>query len=84
METDPDEVHERVVDVSPFGQEEAAAWAEFVEEEELLVTPQFPVVALGCLLLPLLPVLHLLGVRERNAVDALQGLGIRVTLPVGG
>lgn len=33
----PDELHEGVVDVGAAGQEEAAAGAELVEEEELLV-----------------------------------------------
>ena len=44
----------------------------------------FAVVSLGRLLLEVLPLLELLGVGEGHAVDALQGLGVRLTLPVGG
>lgn len=43
-----------------------------------------PVVSLGSLLLDLLPLLQLLGVGEGNPVDPLQGLSIRLALPVSG
>lgn len=36
----PDKLHEGVVDVGTAGQEEAAARAELVEEEELLILQQ--------------------------------------------
>ena len=41
-------------------------------------------VPFGGLLLEVLPLLELLGVGEGDAVDALEGLGVRLALPVGG
>ena len=42
-----DEFNEFVVDVRSLGQEEAAAWAEFMEEVELLLTAKLPMVTFG-------------------------------------
>ena len=42
-----DELNEFVVDVCPLGQEEAAAWAEFMEEVELLFTAKLLMVMFG-------------------------------------
>lgn len=73
-----------VVDVGALWLEEARAWAELVEEEEVLMHPDLAVVPLGGLLLEQLPLLHQLVVGEGDAVDPLQGLGLAVALPVGG
>ena len=42
-----DELNEFVVDVCSLGQEEAATWAEFMEEVELLLTAKLPMVTFG-------------------------------------
>jgi hypothetical protein len=42
------------------------------------------VISLGRFLLERLPLLQLLRVRERDAVDTLQRLGLGVSFPVGG
>jgi hypothetical protein len=44
-----DEVHEGVVDACAVGHEEARAWGERVEEEEVLLHAQVAVVTLLCL-----------------------------------
>ena len=79
-----DELHQHVVDVGASREEEAAAGTQLVEEEELLFPPQLAVVSLGGLLLEHLPLLQLLLVREGDAVDPLEGLSVRLALPVGG
>ena len=76
------ELHELVVDHGAFGIEEAASWTELMEEEEVLLLTDLSVVTLGSLLLEVLPLLQLLGIWERDTVDSLQALAVRVALPV--
>lgn len=78
------ELHQRVVDVCAARQEEAAARTQLVEEEQVLLPPQLAMVSLCSLFLEVLPFLELLGVRERDAVDPLQGLRIALPFPIGG
>jgi len=54
-----------------------------MEEEQLLLATDFAVITLSRLLLKFLPLLELLRVGERDAVDALQCLSVSLTLPVG-
>lgn len=79
-----DEVHQSVVDVSSLGEEEAAARAELVKEEQLLLAANFTVVALSSGGLNGLPLLQHLLVWEGNGIDTLQHFSVGVTLPVGG
>eukprot|EP01136_Pigoraptor_vietnamica_P037807 Opistho-1_new@106270 len=78
----PNQCNEFVVNAGPVRQEEAAAGAQLVEKVQLLLLANLAVVSLGRLLLQLLPLGELLGVRERNAVHALQRLGLSVAFPV--
>ena len=59
MGTYADEFNPCVVDVGTTWQEEARSWAELVEEEQLLLLANLAVVALGGLLLEVLPFLKL-------------------------
>jgi hypothetical protein len=79
-----DVVHELVVDARAVRHEEAGAGGELVEEEELLLGAEDAVVALLGLLDHEEVGLHLLRVREGDAVDALQGVVVGVAEPVGG
>mmetsp|Transcript_5306 Transcript_5306/g.16654 ORF Transcript_5306/g.16654 Transcript_5306/m.16654 type:complete len:469 (-) Transcript_5306:558-1964(-) len=79
-----DERDERVVEARAVGQEEGGAGAELVEEEELLLDPDPAVVALRRLFLQRLPLLQELGVREGDAVDALQRVAVGLAEEVGG
>ncbi len=82
-ERNPNEVDQSVVDVRAVREPEARAGRELVEHEELLFATDFPVVAFRCLLLHSLPVLQLTLLRERDPVDATEGLRLRLPLPVG-
>ena len=73
-----------VVNVSSFGLEETRSRRKFVEEKEILLHSDFPVISLCRLFLKVFPLLHLLAVGERDAVDPLQTFGLCVALPVGG
>lgn len=77
------EFHEGVVDVSSARLKEARSRRELVEEEQLLLLADLAMIALGRLLLELLPLLELLVVGEADAVDPLQHLGVRLALPIG-
>jgi hypothetical protein len=66
-----DEVLQPVVEARAVRQEEARARAELVEVEELLLEADLAVVALGRLLLEVLPLGELLLVGEGDAVDPL-------------
>jgi len=55
-----------------------------MEEEQLLLATDLAVIPLGRLLLQLLPLLELLGIGERDAVDTLQSLSVGLALPVRG
>lgn len=65
-----------------FGEEETAARTELMKEEEILITPQLPMIPLGSFLLEMLPLLQLLRVWERYAVDTLQRLSFTLALPI--
>jgi len=62
-----DELHQGVVNMGSMWEEEARSGAEFVEEEELLLSTKFAVVVFGCFFLELLPFLQLLVVGKRDA-----------------
>ena len=66
-----DKIHQGVINVCSFGQEEAAARTQLVEEKQILVTSQLAMVSLGRFLLEMLPLLELFGVREGHAIDTL-------------
>lgn len=53
-----------------------------MKEEEILITPQLPMIPLGSFLLEMLPLLQLLRVWERYAVDTLQRLSFTLALPI--
>ena len=78
----PDEGNEGVVDPGTAWEEEAAARAELVEEEELLVPAYEAVIALLGLLAPLLPLGEALVVVEGDAVDTLEDLVFGLAKPV--
>ena len=69
--------------MSTFGLEETRAWRQLVEEEQILLHSNLPVVSLGCLFLDVFPLLHLFALWEGDAVDPLQAFGLGVPLPVG-
>lgn len=79
-----DELHERVVDAHAVGQHEGRSRGQVREEEELLVLGNLAVVALGSLLLELLPLGHLLRVREGHSVNTLERVVLGVTEEVRG
>ena len=64
--------HQAVVDPGAVGLEEAGAGRQGVEEEEGVLLPQEPVVALLGLRNPVLVLLELLVVREGDRVDTLR------------
>lgn len=78
------EVLQRIVNVSTARLKETGAWRQLMEEVEFLFSTDFTVIAFRSLRLYTFPFLQLLGFRKRNAVHPLQGLCIRLALPVGG
>ena len=77
-----DERNELVVDVSALRLEEAGPGTQLVEEEQILLPANLPVIPLGGLLLELFPLLHLFVVRETDPVDPLERFGVGLALPV--
>ena len=62
-----DEFNQSIINVGSMWEEEARSGAEFVEEEELLLSTKFAVVVFGCFFLEFLPFLQLLVVWKRDA-----------------
>ena len=62
-----DEFNQSIINVGSMWEEEARSGAEFVEEEELLLSTKFAVVVFGCLFLEFLPFLQLFVVGKRDA-----------------
>lgn len=83
IKTYTNKLDEFVVDVRAGRVPKARAGRPLVEEEELVLSSELPVIALRRLLLQRLPLLELLLVRKRDAVHSLQRLGIRAPFPVG-
>lgn len=65
-------------------EEEAAARAQFVEHEQVLFTADLAMITLGRLFKEFLVRGHLLAIRERDTIDALQGVIVAVTEKVRG
>lgn len=78
----PDKGHQGVVDPGTVGEEEAAAGAQLVEEEELLVPAHQAVVPLLGLLTPLDPLRQLLVLAEGDTVHTLEDLVLGLSEPV--
>ena len=62
-----------------MGQKEATARRHFVKEEKFLILPKFSMVPKLGFLEKFLVLLHLLGVWEGDAVDALKGVVLGVS-----
>lgn len=79
-----DEVNESVVDVGSMGKEKTTSRAQLMEKIQLLLAPQLAMVSLRSFFLELLPLLELLGIRERYPVDTLQRFGLTLPFPISG
>jgi hypothetical protein len=79
-----DKLNQTVVDASAVGQPEGRSWGQLVEHQETLMLTDDTVVTLGGLLLEVNPLLEELLVGEGDTVDALQGIVLGISSPVGG
>jgi hypothetical protein len=81
--TNTNVLNERVVNESPLGQKEGAAWAELMEKEQFLLAANLAMIALGSLLLQHHPFVELLFGGEGDPIHSLQTLSLNVALPIG-
>jgi hypothetical protein len=75
----PHELNQSIVDTCTVRQPETASRAELIEEEKLLVLANFAMVTLGSFGKESLVLGKLLLIRERNTIDSLKRIVVRVT-----